>query len=229
MIKKNTTQLCLILWLIPCYSFGQYTGGSGKGDANSTSNPNSPLPILLKEFTSTCKNGMVELNWSTYSEINNARFYIHRSSDMINWQMVAQLPGSGNSYNIQTYKVVDKQPLKEGNYYRLTQVDYNGSSESFNTKAELCNDDFTEEVIRVFPNPALGKFSIIIYLPNVKESTGEIQLTDINGRMVNNRSLSLSEGTTEYYINDQNIKPGIYFVRLLTESLISQPVKLVLR
>ena len=108
----------------------------------------SPLPITLMSFTAEKRDNYNLLEWSTASEINNDYFLLERSTDGINWNVINKTLGAGNSNNLINYSFTDYNFESVINYYRLTQVDYNGASETFNiTYAN--NTKKSKKVIRI--------------------------------------------------------------------------------
>ena len=112
--------------------YAEQTGLSGWSEwtlAEST----APLPIQLVTFQASpvSGSGNVSLTWATASEVNNYGFYIQRSASPTSG--FADLPGgfvagSGTSLTTKKYSWVDQNPLAGTNYYRLKQVDLDGSS-----------------------------------------------------------------------------------------------------
>lgn len=92
-----------------------------------------PLPIELVSFTGENIEKYNLINWTCATETNNNYFRLERSIDGINWEQISILNGAGNS-NISTkYSYKDFSFKGESyNYYRLTQVDFNGQEETFN-------------------------------------------------------------------------------------------------
>ncbi len=88
----------------------------------------SVLPIELLYFTGekkSCNNNL--LIWATATETNNDHFEIERSSDAINFTKIKEIPGSINSLETKKYVYVDLNPESGVNYYRLKQVDLDGT------------------------------------------------------------------------------------------------------
>ena len=86
------------------------------------------LPIDLVSFTGKCENHTTELEFVVGSQINNDYYTIERSVDGNEWSDVGIIQGEGNT-SINTYKWIDDNPMSGVNYYRLTQTDYDGTSE----------------------------------------------------------------------------------------------------
>ena len=100
---------------------------------------NNPLPINLISFEgellSSSNENLVELQWETASEHNNDYYTIHRSLDGVSWEIIASINGAGNSTEKISYSTLDRMLSKslttEFVYYRLSQTDFDGESESF--------------------------------------------------------------------------------------------------
>lgn len=91
-----------------------------------------PLPIELINFVGYNKDNENLLFWRTSSERENDYFVIERSIDGQQWTEVEKIKGSGNSIVINEYKYVDEYYSKGLNYYRLSQVDFNGNKTMLN-------------------------------------------------------------------------------------------------
>ncbi len=87
----------------------------------------NPLPIELLDFRAERDQDQVDIYWSTASEINNEYFIVERSTDGRNFKEIIRQDGAGNSQVTLNYSDVDLSPETGINYYRLKQVDYNGS------------------------------------------------------------------------------------------------------
>ena len=87
----------------------------------------SPLPVELMSFTAVTSGKIVLLNWATASELNNQRFEVERSSDGRTFYRIGTVAGAGTTSMQQTYSLRDEQPLNGISYYRLIQVDFDGS------------------------------------------------------------------------------------------------------
>lgn len=89
------------------------------------------LPVEMYTFDGYNIDNQNQINWSTASEHNSYYFNLERSIDGENWVYVNKVEGAGNSNTIINYSCIDKNFRKEINYYRLTQVDFNGVSKVY--------------------------------------------------------------------------------------------------
>lgn len=185
-------------------SYSPVTFGAKVGTTN-------PLPVSLIEFYAQCVDRIVHLNWSTASETNNDYFTIERSPDMTIWDQLAIVDGAGNSNSIRTYSYDDESPYEGNSYYRLSQTDFNGASETFApiTVECLSNPGSNEAVF--FPNPFDG--SVVLQLSNTSTEKIHIVVYDMLGKVVYNKDLDAIEAAhQEFVLNFADLSTGMYFV-----------------
>jgi hypothetical protein len=89
------------------------------------------LPIGLIELKGEEREGHNFITWKTAFESNNAYFIVSRSQDLENWTDLVRLDGAGSSTNVLSYSVEDTGPELSINYYRITQVDFDGQAATF--------------------------------------------------------------------------------------------------
>jgi hypothetical protein len=112
----------------------------------------STLPVELVSFDGYKYKDYNYITWVTTSEINNDYFKLERSIDGYNWEIITTKKGLSNSNIGILYEYKDYlYNINSFNYYRLTQVDYNGTSETFNiiyvdNKLENSNKKITKIV-----------------------------------------------------------------------------------
>jgi hypothetical protein len=100
------------------------TGGSGETDC-------AILPIELVYFRGEAYEVFNLLEWVSASEINNDYYTIEKSIDGINWEYLSLIYGAGTSTEPLNYKFRDYYVKDTINYYRLSQTDFNGKTETF--------------------------------------------------------------------------------------------------
>lgn len=86
------------------------------------------LPVEMGKFGAKVFSNNVNLSWVTYSEINNEAFVIEHSADGVSFVGLAKVEGAGTSSDIVEYNYAHTNILTATNYYRLKQVDFDGSS-----------------------------------------------------------------------------------------------------
>ena len=88
----------------------------------------SALPIELLYFSGEqkyCNQNI--LTWTTATETNNDHFEVERSLDAVSFKTIKEIPGAINSLETKKYVYVDSNPEPGINYYRLKQVDLDGT------------------------------------------------------------------------------------------------------
>ena len=116
----------------------------------------SLLPVTWLSFTGEKINSSdVLLTWKTASEKNNSHFVVERSTDNRAFAEIGLVNGNGNTTTNSSYSFTDKYAfasVSATNYYRLKQVDVNGSSE--NSIVISLNNFEVEGLVTLYPNPA---------------------------------------------------------------------------
>lgn len=102
----------------------------------------SILPVELIEFKGKYYNTGIKLYWSTASEINNDHFDILKSFDGISYFKLISIQGKGNTSNITNYEYVDYDVCDTIVYYKLKQVDYDGTNKEYDPIAFKCRYPF---------------------------------------------------------------------------------------
>ena len=88
------------------------------------------------------------MKWSTASEQNNDYFLLERSEDGFNWNNINITNGAENSNTKMDYSFRDFTFTNKLNYYRLTQVDLNGVSETFNV-ISINNSKKQKQILKI--------------------------------------------------------------------------------
>jgi hypothetical protein len=110
----------------------------------------NPLPIELISFNTQLSGSVVEIDWATATELNNDFFTIERSIDGLEWSIIGELEGAGDSHVRLDYQFIDNNPMPGLSYYRLKQTDFDGQFEYFTPSVVLYEPD---NLFKVFPNP----------------------------------------------------------------------------
>jgi len=85
------------------------------------------IPVELESFTVQLVDMDVVLNWTTASELNNQGFEIEQSFDNEEFTKIGFVPGFGTSTEIKSYSFTISDVEAGLNYYRLKQIDFDGT------------------------------------------------------------------------------------------------------
>ncbi|MET4075523.1 T9SS type A sorting domain-containing protein [Hymenobacter sp. UYCo722] len=138
----------------------------------------NPLPVLLTRFDATAKSSGVALNWATASEKNSAYFEVQRSATGQGYETIGRVAAQGSSSSLRTYAFLDAHPLAGLAYYRLRQVDNDGTTAYSPVATALAQVEKGADT-RAYPNPTSG----LVLLPAML-SPAQYRLLDAVGRPV---------------------------------------------
>ncbi|GAB2773119.1 hypothetical protein HNQ93_000863 [Hymenobacter luteus] len=116
------------------------------------------LPVQLASFTAAPVGSGVRCVWQTAAELNNARFVVERSATGQSFRAVGTVAGRGTTTTSHQYQFTDATPLPGVNYYRLRQVDTDGT-ETLSDVAVVTTTG--TGVAYVTPNPGASQFRVV--------------------------------------------------------------------
>ncbi len=201
------------------------------------SNPDE-VPVELVSFSGNFNSteNVVQLNWSTATELSNYGFEIEKNANN-NWQKIGFIKGAGNSTSNKIYSFEDKNlnnlsVIK----YRLKQVDLDGTYKYSKTIEVSINNLPTEfKLAQNYPNP-FNPITIIKYSipapPNLpkREALVQLKVYDIIGNevatLVNETKVP---GNYEINFNGSNLASGVYFYKLVSNDFVSVKKMLLLK
>ncbi len=172
------------------------------------------LPIELLSFSGSYDKGIVNLSWSTALEINNKGFYIEKYSSGNDWKAIGFVEGSGTTEIQQGYRFTDKEPYLDKSFYRLKQVDFDGSFEYSNVISISVVREFTD--LLLFPNPNSGD---AINLQFVSQKEGDLQIEILNqiGQRIFAKDYITESGTNNLRLSISDFLAGLYFIKVTSD------------
>jgi hypothetical protein len=168
------------------------------------------LPVTFNDFTVKTDGCKAKLQWKTSFEQNNSHFLVEHSTDGIRFSTIGQVSATGNSTTIQTYNYTDNAPAAGANYYRVTQVDFDGRHSS--TPIVLiqikCN---ASPVVKIYPNPASNR----LYIQSSK-TVMQVNVLNSGGQPVLKYAPS-AHGSGIFDMNIQQLPAGIYMLQVINK------------
>ncbi|GAB3814530.1 hypothetical protein GCM10028895_07720 [Pontibacter rugosus] len=175
----------------------------------------APLPVTLIKFTAKAQKDGVILNWATASEVNNERFVIERSEDAKSFTMVGSIKGALNSHSTVYYSMVDANAPLGTVYYRLKQVDTDGTFKYSTVVAvEVVNGINSKAVAILYPNPTSGLAKL--NMSSLPTGMYTISIISMDGRVVKQLQLNTE---VEQQLDFSNLTNGKYVLRLQGQRL----------
>ena len=177
------------------------------------------IPVELTSFTGSIIDGNVLLNWTTATELNNSGFEVQKgnhtstSLSMTEWESIGFVQGKGTSTEAHNYSFVDENPAEGKYFYRLKQIDFDGSFEYSNV-IEVINNmilDFTLE--QNFPNPFNPTTKLSWQSPISSHQT--LIIYDVIGNEVTTLVDEFRQASKyELNFDASGLSSGIYFYKL---------------
>ncbi|WP_161889530.1 T9SS type A sorting domain-containing protein [Pontibacter russatus] len=170
--------------------------------------PVGTLPVELASFKASSQNGNATLYWVTASEQNNEKFVVERSQDGKTFVQVGEVKGRGTSSIASNYSFTDTNPADGLNYYRLRQVDFDGT------------EDFSQVVaLEVAQRPGVAATALSTVFPTAASSDVTIRLHTSGSAAIvvmnaaGNAVAQFADVTGgELVVPVQHLNRGIYFV-----------------
>lgn len=165
------------------------------------------LPVELVSFGVDCEDNNHRVFWTTATETNNDYFLLHASNDGKEWKEVNRVAGAGTSYHTLDYELYLTQ---KNNYYRLTQVDFDGSKEVFEVVVANCASSGEKSAIEdVY-------YDGVDLNMEIRGFSGQVQVLVSNGiaRPVYCNTHTVDEFNQSFKF-PVNLKSGMYIVTLM--------------
>ena len=168
-----------------------------------------PLPVELVSFTGNATGEGIALNWATASEKDNDRYEIERSLDGKNFEKIGTVKGNGTTSSAFNYKFLDAKPVNELNYYRLKQIDFDGTHAYSKIIMVKTNGSRSEALaIALAPNPCTDQNCSVMLRGLETGSQVTVTLQDLTGRTV--YSQVLPKDQTTFTLPKINTGSGVY-------------------
>lgn len=164
------------------------------------------LPVELSAFDAQPREKDVLLNWITGSEMNSSHFNVQRSTDGVAFASIGVVAAQGNTSTTSHYEFVDPQPASGVNYYRLEQVDMDGTSKLSEVEAVVFRRLLSTG--SPYPNPTMDQ----IYLDLVVGADPDVLIStmDASGRMVRTERMRFAAGEQRYQSSVAGLDAGWY-------------------
>lgn len=192
--------------------FGANLSGS-PGVSGTTGSPciDGMLPVELISFEGKIAQDKVALQWSTATEINNDRFIVEHSVNGVEFLNIGQVRGSGTTSDQKDYEFMHRRPEKGLNYYRLKQIDFDGTFEYSEVISVSINDE--RPGITFQPNPISSGSTLLLRLTSIQN--GRLNIYNPLGAKVLERAISGEDTTLELPLPE--LPAGLYALEIITE------------
>ncbi|MGB8320124.1 MAG: T9SS type A sorting domain-containing protein [Ignavibacteriaceae bacterium] len=198
----------------------QYSGGYEVVPRYITDfTPVPVVPVEMVSFSANIAKSTTILSWKTATETNNSGFEVERSIDSKTFVKVGFVGGHGTTTKVNTYTFTDKLQNAGEFYYRLKQIDYNGTYKYSDVVKATSMVPKTFSLSQNYPNP-FNPTTVINYdLPAASKVV--LKVYDILGNEVATL-INKEEAAGSYQIvfnslnsaNHKQLSSGVYFYRI---------------
>lgn len=181
------------------------------------------LPLTFLSFDAKPLESDAILDWTTTGELNHDYFEIERSINGQDFEKIGSIKNPVTKDNTKnTYSFIDKNVGIENSeaYYRLKQIDTNGTFSYSNTKRVNWSIDNSQNkaLFVAYPNPFTDILTLDFDLDRTENV--EIVLMDMAGRKIKTISQSFDKGSHKLELNNlQKLAQGSYLIQLKTNTL----------
>lgn len=198
---------------------------SGSGASSAISSNSSftgkgglvTLPVELISFEAVIKGNTTVIEWVTGSEINNEKFIVEKSVDGQVFTTIEEIRGAGNSVEKIEYSSIDHQLSLGATYYRIRQIDFDGTESVSNVQQVIYRKG---KSFSVYPNPVAKGGQL-----NVKgEGIISVRIFDVQGQLIE----TFYQDYGKSMLQTPALKSGSYIATIHNEAG-SHTVKVIVR
>ncbi len=173
------------------------------------------LPIELMAFKVERQTvDQVDIRWTTATEINNKGFYIERMLDLEDgFKAIGWVDGHGTTASTTYYQEEDENSYEGVSYYRLKQIDFDGTTTYSGIRAV---DGIKRAPIdvNIYPNPAQDYINIRFDNLPIEVEMARIQIINSNGQIITTQQVSLEAYQVIQLDEIQGLIPSIYLLSI---------------
>lgn len=175
------------------------------------------LPVTLLYFKATPKAQAISLEWATAKEWSFSHYLVERSGNGSEFEPLQRINAEATeSSNTKYYQLLDRNPQRGANYYRLASVDVDGTREDKGTVLAYFHEAGNLQVLT-------KNGYITIYYPGATENTWLI-IGSITGQEL----MRLKMPGKELTFPVSALPPGLHYVKVAT-AFEQKRIKLLIR
>ncbi|MCP9754755.1 T9SS C-terminal target domain-containing protein [Lacihabitans sp. CCS-44] len=172
-----------------------------------TTTSSNANPVKISYFKGLSQENQISLNWETETETSFSHFVVQRSGNAQEFGDLQIIKAKGESTEKTTYQFIDQNPFPGMNYYRLRQLDNDGSI-SYSKIIDINAEGGASETL-IYPNPGSGSFNI-----KSNETILESEAYNSSGKSV---AVKLEKSGDKYQLDFlQKPESGLYFLKVRT-------------
>ncbi len=171
------------------------------------------MPVEFAYFNYKCTD-QTQLVWETNSERNNDYFMVYESSDGVHFEPIRQIDGVGNNLTPTQYQTLVFGSRLQTMYYKLEQVDFDGTKTELATLSIPANCQSSDELYVVGPNPFKNELTI----EHHNQENSQLSIINAEGKLI--YESTLEETKNQHFIPTDSWSKGVYVVRIQSKTKI---------
>lgn len=171
---------------------------------------NETLPVEFLYFNARLEERDIVLNWSTISELNNKRYEIQHATPSLKAPMfkaIGSLNGAGTTTEVQYYNYTIKNIIPGTHYFRLKQIDFDGSFSYSSIQALTIKETLPRKLFPSFlPKASARK----IYIKINEGGNYKIEIISISGHLLRTDYVNIQ--ADKYHEIGLDYQSGMYLI-----------------
>jgi hypothetical protein len=181
------------------------------------------LPVEVEFFTGRKQNTTNLLAWKASCTSSSITFEIERSSDGRRFNSAGKITASQARCE-QPFDYTDASPLPGMNYYRLKMTEADGALK-YTAIIAILNKTSGFELVGLYPTLIQSKATLSITA--AKKTSLQMTITDANGRMMQQRSMPVAEGSALLNLDLSGLAGGVYHLTGTTPEGYTKTIRFV--
>ena len=182
------------------------------------------VPVELTSFVANVIDGNVVLNWITATELNNSGFEIQKGShtstslNVTDWESIGFVNGNSTTTEKSFYSFADHSPVAGKSFYRLKQIDFDGSFEYSNIVEVDLTLPLEFSLEQNYPNP-FNPATSIKYTLSSKQNVQLLVYNVLGKEIATLVNEEKPAGNYEVNFDASKLSSGVYFYQLQASDL----------
>jgi hypothetical protein len=187
------------------------TGSMTQCACSVVESPSSVLPVELSYFTGKAEDCNNELQWTTASELNNSHFELEYSEDSKAFKAIAKIAGAGTSLEPRYYSYDHENVATQIAYYRLKQVDLDGTT-TYSETIAVQNDCDVKVGLQVNPVP-VGQSDVLRISYSSTQVREELRIMNTQGQVLRTIVMDFTtSGQQQIEVPMSDLSSGVYYL-----------------
>ncbi len=168
------------------------------------------LPVALTSFSAEKEMDGIALKWTTASEKNNSHFQLLHANNSDDFSELTRVSGKGSTDQISNYKYLDSEYASGVNYYKLVQVDADGTTTTYPQILAVNSTIENEKLNLAYFDDELK----VDFISAKSNSNGKAIINDVTGKIILSKSLNITSGQNTVQL-PVALSRGVYVLTLI--------------